>query len=263
MEWFMGLSPVIQGLLATLFTYTVTALGASLVFFFRSVDKRILDLMMGFGSGVMIAASFWSLLAPSIDRARELNMPVWLVTSLGFFCGGGIIIVADKLLSKSSYIKCAEGGGYKRCILLFSAVTLHNIPEGLAVGVAFGSVAQNCEGASITGALLLALGIGIQNFPEGTCISLPLKREGVSTGKAFFWGQLSGVVEPIAGVLGVVLVMTATNVLPFLLAFSAGAMISVVASELIPESASSNKNLATFGLIIGFIVMMVLDVTLG
>lgn len=263
MNWFSCQSPVLQGLLATLFTYTVTALGAALVFFFKSVNKKILDAMMGFGSGVMLAASYWSLLAPSIERAQDLGMCVWLVTSVGFLCGGGIIIIADRLLSKSSYLENANGGGYKRSILLFSAVTLHNIPEGLAVGVAFGSVAQNCEGATLTGALLLALGIGIQNFPEGTCISLPLRREGISTGKAFFWGQLSGIVEPIAGVFGVVLVMAVTNVLPFLLAFSAGAMVSVCASELIPESASSNKNLATFGLIIGFIIMMSLDVTLG
>ena len=263
MNWFISQEPVIQGLLATLFTYAVTALGASLVFFFKSVNKKILDIMMGFGSGVMLAASYWSLLAPSIQRAKELNMPVAVVTSIGFFCGGGMIIIADKLLSKSSYINCAKGGGYKRCILLFSAVTLHNIPEGLAVGVAFGSVAQNCNGATIMGAILLALGIGIQNFPEGTCISLPLKREGISTKRAFFWGQLSGIVEPIAGVFGVVLVMAVTNILPILLAFSAGAMISVIASELIPESATSNKNLATLGLIIGFIIMMVLDVTLG
>ena len=263
MNWFADLNPILQGFLATMFTYFVTALGASLVFFFRSVKKQVLDLMMGFGSGVMLAASYWSLLAPSIERAKALDIPVWLVTSLGFFCGGGIIILADKLLSKTNYIKCAKNGGYKRCILLFSAVTLHNIPEGLAVGVAFGSVAENCEGATLMGAILLALGIGIQNFPEGTCISLPLKREGVSTKKAFFFGQLSGLVEPISGVIGVILVMSVTNILPFLLAFSAGAMISVVASELIPESSLSNKNLATLGLIFGFIVMMTLDVTLG
>lgn len=190
MNWFMNQSPVFQGLLATLFTYSVTALGAALVFFFKSVNRKILDAMMGFGSGVMLAASYWSLLEPSIERAKNLGMCVWLVTSLGFFCGGAVIIAADRLLSKSSYLETANGTGYKRSILLFSAVTLHNIPEGLAVGVAFGSVAKGCEGATLMGALLLALGIGIQNFPEGTCISLPLRRDGISVGKAFFWGQL-------------------------------------------------------------------------
>lgn len=263
MKWFMSQSPIIQGLLATLFTYAVTALGASLVFFFKSVNKKILDAMMGFGSGVMLAASYWSLLSPSIERAKALNMCVPIVISLGFFCGGGVILLADRLLSKSKFLKTANGGGCKRSILLFSAVTLHNIPEGLAVGVAFGSVAEGCLGASVTGALLLALGIGIQNFPEGTCISLPLRRDGATVKRAFFWGQLSGIVEPISGVIGVMLVMAVTNILPFLLAFSAGAMVSVCASELIPESASSNKTLSTFGLILGFIIMMSLDVTLG
>lgn len=263
MKWFMSLSPVTQGLLATLFTYAVTALGASLVFFFRSVNKKILDALMGFGAGVMLAASYWSLLAPSIERATDLKMCVPLVISSGFFCGGGVIIFADILLSKSSFFKAENGNKIKRSILLFSAVTLHNIPEGLAVGVAFGSVAQSCGGATITGALLLALGIGVQNFPEGTCVALPLRRDGMTAKKAFFFGQLSGIVEPISGVIGVMLVMAVTNILPFLLAFSAGAMISVCASELIPESAQNNKNLSTLGLVLGFIVMMVLDVTLG
>lgn len=255
------ISPVLQGLLATLFTYAVTALGAGVVFFIRTVNKKVLDSMLGFGSGVMLAASYWSLLAPAIERAETLKMNVPIVVSLGFFCGGMIIIVADRLMSRAGAGKIEHT--YKRSILLVGAVTLHNIPEGLAVGVAFGSTALASGGASFAEAAMLAVGIGLQNFPEGACVSLPLRRDGASKGKAFFYGQASGIVEPIAGVLGATLVLWATKALPFLLAFSAGAMISVVASELVPESAQTNKNLATFGLITGFIVMMVLDVVLG
>lgn len=261
MNVLMNINPVLQGLIATMFTYAVTALGAAVVFFIRSVNRKILDSMLGFGSGVMLAASYWSLLAPAIERAAGMNMNVPLVVSFGFFSGGMIIIAADKMLSRASFKEIDHT--HKRSILLVSAVTLHNIPEGLAVGVAFGSTALGIEGASFVEAVLIAVGIGLQNFPEGACVSLPLRRDGFSKGRAFFYGQASGMVEPIAGVLGVTLVLWATKALPFLLSFSAGAMISVVASELVPESANSNKNLATFGLILGFIVMMVLDVVLG
>lgn len=272
MDWFISLSPIIQGLLATLFTWGVTALGASLVFFFKKIDKRVLNTMLGFGAGVMIAASFWSLLSPAIELCEELGYNAFIIPSIGFFLGGIFIIFADKLMDKYSYGVVSENKSelkesgvskYKKSILLVLAVTLHNIPEGLAVGVAFGGVAVGIPGASIGAAITLALGIGLQNFPEGAAVSLPLRREGLSRGKSFFYGQGSGLVEPIAGVLGVVAALTIKSMLPFLLAFSAGAMISVVGSELIPEASMENKNLTTIGLILGFIVMMVLDVALG
>lgn len=277
MQWFLGLNPIIQGLLATLFTWGITALGASLVFFFKNVDKRILNAMLGFGAGVMIAASFWSLLSPAMKLCVELGYSEFVIPALGFFTGGIFIIFADKLMDKYSYgiITCKKGNAnysknkvskpskYKKGILLVLAVTLHNIPEGLAVGVAFGGVAVGIQGATIGAAITLALGIGLQNFPEGAAVSLPLRREGVSRGKSFWCGQASGLVEPIAGVLGVLASIAVRSILPFLLAFSAGAMIAVVGAELLPEASCENKNLTTIGLILGFIVMMVLDVALG
>lgn len=272
MEWFMDLNPVAQGLMATLFTWGVTALGASLVFFFKSVDRRILNTMLGFGAGVMVAASFWSLLNPAIELCAELGYSEFLLPAVGFFAGGIFIILADKMMDKYSYgvIKDNEESKtssiaqkYKKSILLVVAVTLHNIPEGLAVGVAFGGVAAGIPSASIGAAITLALGIGLQNFPEGAAVSLPLRRDGLSVGRSFLYGQLSGLVEPIAGVLGVIAALTVRSLLPFFLAFSAGAMIAVVGAELLPEASSENKNLTTIGLILGFITMMVLDVALG
>lgn len=270
MEWFSALNPIIQGLIATLFTWFITALGASLVFFFKNVDKKILNAMLGFGAGVMIAASFWSLLNPAIELCRELGFNSIVIPALGFLLGGLFLIFADKLMDTYSYgvkdkkdVKVINTSKYKRSILLVLAVTLHNIPEGLAVGVAFGSFAIGAPGTSLGSALILALGIGLQNFPEGAAVSLPLRREGLSRWKSFLYGQASGLVEPIAGVIGVMAALYVKSMLPFLLSFSAGAMIAVVGAELLPEASMENKKLTTLGLILGFIVMMVLDVALG
>ncbi|HIZ55521.1 MAG TPA: ZIP family metal transporter [Firmicutes bacterium] len=267
MNYIISLHPVLQGLCATLFTYFVTALGAALVFFFKSVNRKVLDAMLGFSAGVMIAASFWSLLEPSLSLAAELGYIEWLVPALGVLCGGGLIIGADRMLSRYSFQEVNFHSGnaqsLRRSILLVTAVTLHNIPEGLAVGVAFGGVAVGIPGCDLIGALVLAMGVGLQNFPEGASVSLPLRREGFSRKRSFFYGQLSGLVEPVAGVIGVVSALFIRPLLPFLLSFSAGAMIAVVASELIPESAQQNKRLSTLGVIAGFIIMMVLDVALG
>lgn len=262
MEWFIALSPVVQGLLATLFTYLVTALGAGTVFFFKSMNQKLLDMMMGFAAGVMIAASFWSLLAPAIELSTELGTNAWLTASLGFLFGGAFVIGSDILLSKANFMKTNQNK-LKRSILLTSAVTLHNIPEGLAIGVAFGSAALGIEGTSTLSAMMLALGIGLQNFPEGVCVAMPLRRDGVSRLKSFLIGQASGFVEPIAGVVGVLFALSMRNALPIALSFSAGAMIAVVCSELIPESFKDNKTIAACGVLLGFAVMMVLDVALG
>lgn len=271
MNSFLELNPVLQGLLATIFTWAITALGASLVFFFKKVNKKFLNSMLGFSAGVMIAASFWSLLMPSIELCQELSVNKFIIPSIGFLLGGIFIIFADKFMDKFSYgkilgydsNKLSSESKYKKSILLVIAVTLHNIPEGLAVGVAFGGVATGIPGTSIVAAITLAFGIGLQNFPEGAAVSLPLRKEGLSVKRSFFYGQLSGLVEPIAGVFGALAALTARSVLPILLAFSAGAMISVVGSELLPESCIENKTLTTIGLILGFIVMMILDVALG
>jgi zinc transporter, ZIP family len=275
MEWFSDLNPILQGLLATLFTWFVTALGASLVFFFKNVDKRILNTMIGFGAGVMIAASFWSLLSPAITLCEELGFNSIIIPSIGFLSGGLFLIFADKLMDTYCYgvkssaktLECVAETSkittYKRSILLVLAVTLHNIPEGLAVGVAFGGVAVGISGASLIAAITLALGIGLQNFPEGAAVSLPLRREGLSRTRSFLYGQASGLVEPISGVIGVLMALAIRSILPFLLSFSAGAMIAVVGAELLPEASMENKKLTTLGLILGFIVMMVLDVALG
>ena len=272
MNWFINLNPIIQGLLATLFTWSVTAMGAAIVFFFKTVNKKILNTMLGFGAGVMIAASFWSLLSPAITLCEELGRSGFILPGIGFLLGGVFIIFADKLMDKYSYgvlikknedLDISKAMQYKKSILLVLAVTLHNIPEGLAVGVAFGGVAVGIPGATLVAAMTLALGIGLQNFPEGAAVSLPLRREGLSRIKSFCYGQASGLVEPIAGVIGVIAAITMRSVLPLLLSFSAGAMIAVVGAELLPEAATENKNLTTIGLILGFLVMMVLDVALG
>ncbi|MBP1577119.1 MAG: ZIP family metal transporter [Oscillospiraceae bacterium] len=262
MVWFSQLAPVWQGVLATLFTYAVTAMGAAMVFFFKSVNKKLMDMMMGFAAGVMIAASFWSLLSPAIELAEELGRNCWLTASIGFLLGGAFIMLSDMLLTKTG-MWGADSLSRKRCAMLVTAVTLHNIPEGLAVGVAFGSAALGVEGSSLTTALMLALGIGLQNFPEGACVAMPLRGEGFSRRKSFLLGQLSGMVEPIAGAFGVVFALAMRQALPIALSFSAGAMISVVCSELIPESFKDNKNIASLGVLLGFVVMMALDVALG
>ena len=270
-NFFNNLNPIIQAFIATLFTWSVTAIGASLVFLFKKVNKNIMDAMLGFAAGVMIAASFWSLLSPAIEMANNLNMTSWFIVFIGFFSGGVLLYIGDKiftLLDKKIGSKTNESNkktnSFKRCLMLIFSITLHNIPEGLAVGVAFGSIIYGLNGANLNAACLLALGIGLQNFPEGTAVSVPLRREGMSRKKAFFYGQLSGIVEPISGIIGALLVLKVQYLLPFLLSFAAGAMIYVVIEELIPESQTNKKKdlMALFSLI-GFSIMMILDVALG
>ena len=267
LKFVSNLNPTLAAFYATLFTYGVTVLGAALVFFFKKVNKNFMDAMLGFAAGVMIAASFWSLLAPSIEMANNLNMIAWLVCFIGFFSGGVLLFIGDKIyefISSRKNTSTEKNSSFKRCLMLVSSISLHNIPEGMAVGVAFGSLAYNLNGATPLAAIILAIGIGLQNFPEGTAVSVPLRREGFSRKKAFFWGQFSGIVEPIAGVIGALLVLKVRVILPFLLAFAAGAMIYVVVQELIPESQTNEKkDLMALFTLIGFSVMMVLDVALG
>ena len=264
--WFTNLNPVWQALLATCFTWLITALGASVIFVFKDLNRRVLDGMLGFAAGVMTAASFWSLLEPSIVMARALSMPAWLPATVGFLLGGGFIWGIDRLLPHLHLgytLEEAEGlkTNWSQNILLVLAITLHNIPEGLAVGVAFGAASAGWPSASLAGAVALAIGIGIQNFPEGTAVAVPLRREGFSRMKSFWYGQLSGVVEPIAGVLGAAAVILVRPMLPYALAFAAGAMIYVVVEELIPESQlENNTHIATGGAMLGFAIMMLLDV---
>lgn len=268
-EILMNLNPVILAFFATLFTWLMTALGASIVFFFKKVNKSVLDAMLGFAAGVMIAASFWSLLSPAIEMSENLNMVPWIVVSLGFFCGGLLLFIGDKIyeLYEKKHPKIqneSKSRSFKRCLMLVLSITLHNIPEGLAVGVAFGSLSYGLTGSTLIAAVTLAIGIGLQNFPEGSAVSLPLRREGYSRLKAFFYGQMSGIVEPIAAILGAFFVTKIQYLLPFLLSFAAGAMIYVVVEELIPESQSNQKkNLMALFTLIGFSVMMILDVSLG
>jgi len=268
-NFFKDLSPVWQALIATIFTWGITALGASLVFFFKKVNKNIMDGMLGFAAGVMIAASFWSLLSPGIEMAEELNMIPWLVAFIGFFSGGVLLFLGDKIYDsyeKRSPQKTHENknSNFKRSLMLIISITLHNIPEGLAVGVAFGSLHYSLPGATLMAAVTLAIGIGLQNFPEGSAVSLPLRRDGFSRKKAFFCGQISGLVEPISGVIGAILVLKMRYLLPFLLTFAAGAMIYVVVEELIPESQTNKKkDLMALFTLIGFSIMMILDISLG
>ncbi len=268
-QWLSGQSHVIQALIATLFTWLMTAAGAAAVFFFRGFNRRLLDAMLGFAAGVMIAASFWSLLAPAIEMAEEIGGSRWLPPLIGFVLGAGFLFAMDRLLphlhpgfpdSEAEGIRTS----WQRSILLVLAITLHNVPEGLAVGVAFGAVKYGLSTATFAGAIALAIGIGLQNLPEGTAVAVPLRREGLSRARSFFYGQASGLVEPIAGVLGAVAVVLVRPLLPYALSFAAGAMIYVVVEELIPESQLESKSdVATAGAIAGFAVMMTLDVALG
>jgi ZIP family zinc transporter len=268
-KWFIDQGPIAQAFMATLFTWFLTALGAGLVFFFKSINRKVLDGMLGFAAGVMIAASFWSLLAPAIEMSEGFALPSWVPATSGFLLGGLFLWVADKILPHLHMgfpTDEAEGmsTSWRRSVLLVLAITLHNIPEGLAVGVAFGAVASNLSSATMGGAVALALGIGIQNFPEGAAVSVPLRREGFSRIRSFWYGQLSGVVEPVAGVLGAAAVIYMRPILPYALAFAAGAMIYVVVEELIPESQmEKHTDVATIGAMLGFAVMMTLDVALG
>ncbi len=262
-------SPVLQTLLGTGFTWFVTALGAAMVFFFKTINRKVLDAMLGFAAGVMIAASFWSLLAPAIEMSAASGQIPWLPPLIGFLAGGAFLKLADGLLPHVHMgVPQAKQEGlpsnWKRSILLVTAITMHNIPEGLAVGVAFGAAAAGLPSATLAGGLALALGIGLQNFPEGAAVSIPLRREGLSRTKSFLYGQASGLVEPMAGVLGAAAVLVLQPLLPYALAFAAGAMLYVVVEELIPEAQTSgNSDVATLGTLLGFAVMMVLDVALG
>ncbi len=269
LEYLSNLHPILQALMGTIFTWFLTALGAGGVFFAKEINKKVLDGMLGFAAGVMIAASFWSLLAPAIEMAEEMGVPAFLPAVVGFMFGGIFLRVIDRIIPHLHIgfpMGEAEGisTSWQRSVLLILAITLHNIPEGLAVGVAFGAVAYGLPYATITAAAALAVGIGIQNFPEGLAVSMPLRREGFSRWKAFWYGQLSGTVEPVAGVIGAAAVLIARPVLPYALAFAAGAMIFVVVEELVPESQrGGNTDIATMGAMLGFTVMMLLDVALG
>lgn len=264
MIWFGDLNPILQALIASTFTWGITLLGALMVCFFKEVNKKALNTILGFSAGVMIAASFWSLLLPSIELSEELGYIAWGLPALGFILGGLFVLLSDKFLDKTLSDKNSiKKDSLKRSILLVSAITLHNIPEGMSIGVAFGGISSGVSGMTLTGAIMLAVGIGIQNFPEGAAVSLPLRKEGFSRKKSFFIGQASALVEPISAVIGVILVLAVRSILPILLSFAAGAMITVASRELLPESISENKNLSTLGLISGFVLMMVLDVALG
>jgi len=269
MDAFQNLHPLVQALVATCFTWFMTALGSSVVFLGKEVNRKSLDVMLGFAAGVMIAASFWGLLQPSIELSADDSIGSWFPAAVGFLSGGIALRLLDGLLPHlHPGFPDADIEGVKtswhRSSLLILAITLHNIPEGLAVGVAFGAAAAGYPEATITSAVILAFGIGIQNLPEGAAVSGPLRREGMSKFKCFWYGQLSGAVEPIAGVLGAAAVFAAKPILPYALAFAAGAMIYVVAEELIPESQNNGyADQATVGLMIGFTLMMILDVAFG
>ncbi|MEN2983623.1 MAG: ZIP family metal transporter [Dictyoglomaceae bacterium] len=265
-----SLSPVIQALFATLFTWGLTALGSAGVFLTREVNRKILDGMLGFASGVMISASYFSLISPAIELAqKESSLPFWFPVVVGFLLGGLCLYFIDKLiphlhLNFPDESKEGVSTTWRRTTLLILAITLHNIPEGLAVGVAFGAIKLGGDVASLTSAIALAIGIGLQNFPEGLAVSMPLRREKLSAFKSFFYGQLSGIVEPIAGVIGASAVLIARPILPYALAFAAGAMIYVVIEELIPEAQKAGEtDLPTLGALIGFSIMMFLDLALG
>lgn len=267
---FQGLHPVMQSLIMTLFTWGMTALGASLVFFTKTLNQRLLDSMLGFAGGVMIAASYWSLLSPAIEMSGNHVIAAWFPAAAGFLAGGLFLWAMDKLLPHlhpNTPLGQAEGflsKEVKKSTLLVLAITLHNIPEGLAVGVAFGSLANEGTGGTLAGAVTLAVGIGIQNLPEGVAVSLPLRGEGISRRKSFFYGQLSGMVEPVAAVTGALFVTFMEALLPYALSFAAGAMIFVVAEEVIPSSQEKgNKDLASMSLMVGFVLMMILDVAFG
>jgi zinc transporter, ZIP family len=287
MTWFLELNPYTQALLATLFTWGVTALGASGVFLIRKPNRALLDTAFGFAGGVMVAASYWSLLAPSIELSSNQKFN-WLPATVGFLLGALFLFILEKLtphlniseenlffrtannklnskpLKKTSNTKnLTQKKSWHRTLLIFFAVTLHNIPEGLAIGVAFGALAHQVPGVDIGGAVALAIGVGIQNFPEGFAVSIPFQREGLSKAKAFFLGQASAIVEPISAVIGAVAVTLALPTLPYALAFAAGAMIFVTVKEIIPESQQKTSDLPALGFIAGFTIMMILDVAFG
>ena len=264
--------PITLTAIATGFTWGMTALGAALVFFFKTINKRVLNIMLGFAAGVMVAASFWSLLDPAIAMAEGRFLPPWLIASIGFLSGAGFLMLADKLMPHIHFFakdgeKEGLSTGWRRTLLLLLSITLHNIPEGLAVGVAFGAVAQGAGDITVLSAAAVAIGIGIQNFPEGAAVSIPLRREGLSRWKSFLYGQASALVEPIAGLAGAIMVTEMQAILPYALAFAAGAMLFVVVEELIPEAQTGDghgsADRSTLGFIFGFTIMMILDVALS
>lgn len=268
-DLFRQYSPTGQAFIGGLFTWFVTACGAGLIFFFPNVNKKLMDTMLGASAGIMIAASFWSLLAPAIEMSSDMGRLAWVPAVIGFLLGGGFLRIIDKYLphlhlnledSKAEGVKTS----WHRSVLMVLAITMHNIPEGLAVGVAFGAAAVQGSEASLAGAIAVTLGIGLQDFPEGFAVASPLRREGLSTFKSFWYGQLSGFVEPIGAIIGALIVVHVQQILPYALSFAAGAMIFVVIEEVIPESqANGNSDLATMGALAGFALMMALDVGLG
>ncbi len=275
LKWFILQEPWVQALIAGMFTWLITGLGAALVFFVNNISKRNLSIVYGFSSGVMIASSIWSLLTPGIEWAQKnASLPSWFVVSIGFSIGGLFLYSMDKLsphihptFSRSEN----KATGLRKSAMLFFSITLHNIPEGLAIGVAFGAISRSGDYSiifpSILSALALAIGIGIQNFPEGAAISIPLEQEGMSKRKSFFYGQISAFVEPIMAVIGAILVSKIIWVLPYALSFAAGAMVYVVIEELLPEAqfteSENRKHYAIFGFMVGFVIMMILDVALS
>lgn len=263
MNIFLEMNVILQAFLAATFTFLITSLGSALVFCFKKVNKNISDIILGISAGIMLAASYFSLLNPAIESAKTLSNCAALVVAFGFFLGGLLLFTTDKIFSKLMKKKKKKENS-KKIFLLVSSITIHNIPEGLSIGVAFGSVFYGFPGANTLAALGLALGIGLQNFPEGCAVSLPLRQAGMSRMKAFLIGALSGLVEPIAAVIGAILVLKVQFVMPILLSFAAGAMIYVIVEELIPESQqNSNQDIVTLYTLVGFIIMMILDVALG
>ena len=262
MDRLIQVEPVILALFATLITWMFTLMGAGVVKFFKRVKDIVMDLCLAFASGVMLSASYYSLLAPGIEQAESLNQTPWLISSLGFLSGAIFLCLSDLFVKK--VVNKNKKNSLKRSMLLITSITIHNIPEGLAVGVAFGSLSYNLTSSVLVSAFIFAIGIAVQNFPEGAAVSLPLRREGFTRKSAFFYGQLSGFVEPISGVIGAILVLKISSILPFFLCFAAGAMVYVVVKELIPESQlNNNKNMITVFTLIGFLFMMLLDVCLG
>lgn len=263
-NFFTNLSPIYQALIAGIFTWSITLLGASVVFFFKKTNDTFMDAMLGFSGGIMIAASFFSLLNPAIEMTTSLNQKTCIVISIGFILGVLLLYLFDLFYKHLEEKQQNYSSNKKRCLMLVSSITIHNVPEGLIIGCSFGSLIYNITGSSLISAITLALGIGIQNFPEGCAVSLPLRREGYSRFKSFFIGQLSAIVEPIFAVLGAILIMKIKVILPYLLSMAAGAMFFVVVSDLIPESQKNkNKNLMTIITLIGFTIMMFLDIGLG
>lgn len=261
-SFYLNINPIYQALLAGLFTFFVTMLGSAMVFFFKNINKNIMDIMLSISAGIMLSASYFSLLCPAIDTSKQLGLNTWFIVCFGFMIGGLFLLICDKLIDYFSANNTCSG--IKRCIMLFTSITLHNIPEGLVLGVAFGGLLYESDTINILSCLTLTLGIAIQNFPEGSAISLPLRREGFTRFKSFLIGSLSAIVEPIAAILGALLVIKIKLILPFIMSFTAGAMIFVTCLELIPESQNNQKkDLMTFFLMLGFSLMMLLELLFG